>query len=383
MMAPYDDLIPLKDVLKDVRIVLLGEQSHWDGATLLAKNRLIRFLHEEEGFNVLAFECGTFECQRADEMLRPGADVRPAMAACLHQVWNVNEVVPLFEYVAWTKGTQRPLRLTGFDSQPTGDASREKMQSLLAFVGDIAQWSETERLALLRLNDVSSGTYRPTEDPDKGIRAALDRLREAFDGARPILTQRHGEAMTEFYSRVIDNLRAYERQIYLYSMAKRNSDANAAVRDRQMGENIRWLAETYCPDERIICWAATAHCMHGVETIKTSGRQLFAGFQNMGEVVRLHFGNQAYVVGFAAHHGTMGNPFREVAPVPSPPVGSVEDILHRYGAPLSFTNLRVPGPLSAQLSSSCIGYYVREADWTKVLDGIFFTDEMTPSTKIQ
>lgn len=37
-------------------IVLLGENSHGDGATTLAKNRLIAFLHARLGFDVVAFE---------------------------------------------------------------------------------------------------------------------------------------------------------------------------------------------------------------------------------------------------------------------------------------------------------------------------------------
>ena len=49
----FSDLEPLKAVLADKRIVLLGERTHGDGAAFLAKTRLIKFLHQEMGFDVL------------------------------------------------------------------------------------------------------------------------------------------------------------------------------------------------------------------------------------------------------------------------------------------------------------------------------------------
>jgi hypothetical protein len=56
----FVDLAPLIERIGRARIVLLGEQTHADGATFLAKTRIIRFLHERMGFGVLAWEASLF-----------------------------------------------------------------------------------------------------------------------------------------------------------------------------------------------------------------------------------------------------------------------------------------------------------------------------------
>ena len=56
----YEDLDPIGNAIGNSTIVMLGEQDHGDAPTFLAKTRLIKYLHEKKGFNVLAFESDFF-----------------------------------------------------------------------------------------------------------------------------------------------------------------------------------------------------------------------------------------------------------------------------------------------------------------------------------
>src|SRR5436305_10383246 len=62
----FSDLMPLVGWIGSSRVVALGEGTHGDGAMFLAKARLVRFLHQVMGFDVLAWEAGFFDVPRVD-----------------------------------------------------------------------------------------------------------------------------------------------------------------------------------------------------------------------------------------------------------------------------------------------------------------------------
>src|SRR5215510_15769157 len=52
----FSDLLFLKEKIGNSRIVVLGENTHSDGETDKAKVRMVKFLHEYMGFDVIAWE---------------------------------------------------------------------------------------------------------------------------------------------------------------------------------------------------------------------------------------------------------------------------------------------------------------------------------------
>ena len=68
----YTDFALLKQSLQDITIVGLGEQSHYDGSTFKAKTRLVKFLHQQMGFCVIAFESGFYDCYKAWQEIQAG-----------------------------------------------------------------------------------------------------------------------------------------------------------------------------------------------------------------------------------------------------------------------------------------------------------------------
>src|SRR5258708_16952597 len=124
--ADFSDLEGLRAALKGARVVMLGEHRHDEGTALLAKARLVRFLHEQMGFNVLAFESGLYDCPKAWEFVVKGEEPRKALSRGVFAIWSESrEVQPLFDYIGKEAKGAHPLQLAGVDCQSTGSAAED------------------------------------------------------------------------------------------------------------------------------------------------------------------------------------------------------------------------------------------------------------------
>src|SRR5580765_1320307 len=96
--TPQDDFADLrffKDVIGERRLVQLGESGHGVGQFDSAKVRLIKFFHEQMGFDVIAFESSIFECFAANANATSSVDM---LQRSIFTVWveHHDELVEAF-----------------------------------------------------------------------------------------------------------------------------------------------------------------------------------------------------------------------------------------------------------------------------------------------
>lgn len=266
----FADLQPLRKTLAGVRVVMLGEQDHGDGTTFFLKGRLIRFLHEQMGFDVLAFESGLYDCEKAQEHLAAGEPARQALPRCVFAVWSKSrEFEPMVDYLDAQRKAGHPLEVAGYDCQLSGSASEDFLLADLHAQGFSDE--RVERFLPHFLDGSWEGGTAPP--PPAEEQAAFARTLERW----------RASARSPFWQHVLDSLRVFGDMEW-HTKHEDNYVAST-MRDRQMGKNFVWLARERYAHRKIIVWAATFHNARNVRTVETDVpmlQHLFASNTPMG-----------------------------------------------------------------------------------------------------
>lgn len=336
----FTDLEFLRGSLDGVRIVQLGESGHGMGEAFLLKARLVRFLHRELGFTVLAFESDLYQCHDADRTAG-SAPPRTTLLKCVFGVWHTEEVLTAFDYLARTRGTDAPLRLAGFDIQPIGSNKEHRPGFLSRLVTHV---DPTYADSVRRLDSTFLAEYAKGGSARRAyFREHRDALLSAYDGLasflerhRPRIAAGAGREDALAGLRTVRSIAAYVRQQTAPDM-----HAYAEARDAGMAENVRFLLEDLFPGQRIIVWGHNAHVRHANQDIPVRGGyspQVAA--RSMGSWLREWYGDELFTIGQYAFRGEAANNSREVYAIEPAPRGTLENRLAEAGRRLWLVDLR-------------------------------------------
>lgn len=186
----FEDLQCLKQYIDDRTIVQLGESSHGTKEYNLMKVRLIKFLHQEMGFEVIAFESGFFECNYIFQNLGYYTPEEAIVNSVYGNVWVNEEVLNLFEYIYTSAVCDNPLILSGFDNFKTTSILEKRADELSNMLGIIdstyaQQIYEFDIEKMYLFGSYATDNYR--EDSDIDVAIVVTDLKGDFFSTRPLL----------------------------------------------------------------------------------------------------------------------------------------------------------------------------------------------------
>ncbi|MDO5978091.1 erythromycin esterase family protein [Flavivirga spongiicola] len=365
----FSDLEPLKKVLANTQIVLLGEQSHGEASAYSAKVRLVKFLHQKMGFEVLALESGMYDCVKIAQQLELGGTmVKEKEDSIFYMYSNSLEVRCLFDYIDTHKNTKTPLLFTGMDSQHTGEKSQSFMiNDLAAFLRKYnSEIPNTRNWKLF--SKKSADIFRMQKEVALGEKLVFYEVLESIKKRLKAIASKESSTILENSNFWLQILASIESQAKRYWRDIEDMD-----RDRQMAKNMSWLVNNPFKGKKIIIWAHNFHIAKNVGDKKP-----------MGHFLKNEFQEKMYIMGFTGYKGSyIDFVSGKTIEIKKPIKGSFEDVINNVDIKngiIDFKQLTEEQKWLKQMQKGRLeNFNTFISVLPDVFDGVFYIKKTTPT----
>jgi erythromycin esterase len=369
------DLMPLKKLIANRRIVALGEGTHGTSEFFKMKHRITKFLAEEMGFTVFAIEANMPEAREVNRYVLTGeGDPKKALAGLYFWTWNTSEVLEMIKWMRqYNLSGKGKIEFYGFDMQTPTVA----MECVSKFV----------KKADHGFFETLTGHYKQIDEIFQALRKTRDfskiNLEKWYETAKKVY--QHLKTNRDIYLKSFDTMEV-EWVIQDALVVLQGSQVfmkNKRSRDQSMADNLDWILNHQPPGTKVVTWAHNGHVSKNLTTYKS-----------MGSFLAERHGDDMMVFGFAFHEGeytAVGkNGINTYSTSKSEP-GSVEWYFKSSGIPNFIIDIRGalkgdPGAqwLNQELEFRSIGAMAVDhafslRNLTKEFDAIIFFEKTTPS----
>jgi len=255
-----DEDLEVLAYMSDCKIVGLGEATHGTKEFFQLKHRIFKYLVENHGFKIFAFECDMGESYFVDNFVTKGeGDIDNIMKNTMHfWTWRTEEVKELLvwmrEYNEF-KSDENKIHFIGVDCQfltyqvdiiisyfDKTDVSLS--EDCLQFLNEIDQigWNLTEYYSDMTLDE--------KEDIDLNV----DILLTVFEDFRNELIIASSEFEYQFIKQIALNIKQVNDVHYGIAHGSRKN-----YRDLYMAQNTLWTSDLFGGNTKVALWAHNEH----------------------------------------------------------------------------------------------------------------------------
>jgi len=291
-LEKFENLSNFKESLKDVEIIALGENTHGLGEVFSAKTELVKFLHQELGFDLVLFESGYGDGALAWEQLNSLSAKEFTSVFSSNFYYNSEEIKNLVSYV---KSQNRELKIQGFDCQP-------QQNFLIRRMTEIAQPLDSTLAKSVPIEMRSfNNLYQYENDRDTiSFINQRDRFIGFLDKYNSFLSKYSNELLNSGTTKNEMSALKKSNDIFIDTYSKINIGEIMSwpvadnIRDKSLFEIVKSFKEEY-PETKIIIWAQNSHIEN-----KTKPNY---NVNWMGHYLKKAFGNKYYSIGTIVYSG--------------------------------------------------------------------------------
>lgn len=371
--ATAQDFSFLKEELKDVQVVMLGENTHSDGNVFEMKTEIVKYLHKEMGFNTVAFESGVYDVWKAQKAIDNGEKTNTALEKSLFPIWSkAKEFEGFIDFFDQNKAM---LKIFGFDNQITGRyGENDLIKDLFSYCkqNQISLKLKEDDLELLMESISNSGVFDEEDISYANYKTALTSLLRSID-------KKPNEEIHFYWRQIIKSLLAIGEDSHIKKeplLSAFTTTFEDNIRDKQMADNLLEYLKNH-PDEKVICWGANAHFTNDMSSIKTV---VAKDFVPMGAYIKKELKEKVYsLAAITATDSVYLNKLWHSTPIEK---GSFEQFLKEKKRKFLFISSKQDEMKKNKRNRLFSPIAFIEAQLDLLHDGYLYFDEVKPSTMI-
>jgi len=367
----YSDLTAYGDAVGDKRIIFLNELSHGEEEVFALKSRLVRYLHQEKGFDVLLLESSLFDVNEIWQN-RQKTLAQQAAGNIFYMYANNGNVQTLLNYVESKRTSKTPLYLSGFDGRLLGESSANGVVDFIAhgskqFLGDgllAFSWKHYIKQAqkLFSTNQVI-----PDEKEQEFF---IEQSYELQDHLLKTQSEFKAFESPKYIALLVKGLLFKAEELW----GSRRHDEQ----DIPMADNVKWLLDEVYPNKKIIVWG---HYIH----LNRNGAEINR-YANLGTLMTQRWPNNIYITNITAGKGSYRE-FRDLSVLTIPTLrdSSIEkqllDFLPKKEKSVSLFIDESDLDFSQLTDKTMFGheykYQIPVPQWKNHWDGLFFINKVS------